>query len=179
MLGRSGTLLREGKFAEALTALDAAASGAGEPRVVRQRSAALVQTGAVRRGRGRGGTVCEARRPPVARRVPRELPVTRVSPAHRRGQPDAPCRGIRSDLAILDGAVAGNRDEAVELAYCRGFGLTMDAYRLRRASDEDGAREAFKPAMDHVEPSWPPHEPRGHSRLIELYETLDKELDHR
>jgi hypothetical protein len=54
----------------------------------------------------------------------------------------------------------------------------MDAHRLRRAGDESGARRAFTGAMDQVEPHVADARAAGHSRLIDLYEALDKELDH-
>ena len=95
----------------------------------------------------------------------------------------AACRMIRNgesaeSLALLEEAVAVDSDQALELAYCRGFALTMDAFRLRRARDEAGARKNFTAAMDHVLPQVAAARARGHSRLIDLYETLDKELDH-
>ena len=80
-------------------------------------------------------------------------------------------------LALLEKAVAGDAEQAVELAYCRGFGLTMDAYKAHRAGDPAAARAAFAAAMDRVEPQVAAARASGHSRLIELYETLDKELD--
>jgi hypothetical protein len=81
-------------------------------------------------------------------------------------------------LAVLEGAVAVDSEQAVELAYCRGFAVTMDAFRLRRHGDEAGARQTFRGAMDCVEPQVAAARASGHGRLIDLYETLDKELDH-
>ena len=94
----------------------------------------------------------------------------------------AGCRLLRAGeaaaaLQILAGAVPGDANETIELAYCQGFGLTMEAYRLRREGDADQARAALTEAMDRVEPHVPAARASGHSRLVELAETLDKELD--
>jgi tetratricopeptide (TPR) repeat protein len=178
VLGHSGTLLREGNFAEALDALDAAgAAGAGEPRVVRQRALLLLKLERFDEAETAAATLHSSTSP-----VAGEFLASFPSLAFRQ-RVTAACRMLRDGessgaLAILDGAVAMDRDQAVELAYCRGFALTMDAFRLRRASDENGARQAFKAAMDRVEPQVAAARASGHSRLIDLYETLDKELDH-
>jgi hypothetical protein len=175
VLARSGTLLRQGNFAEALAALDGA--GEAEPRVVRQRALLLLKLERFAEAEAAAETLRPSTSP-----VAREFLATFPTLACRQ-RVAAASRMLRAGdsagaLALLEGAVAGDADQAVELAYCRGFGLTMDAHRLRRAGDEAGARRAFTAAMDRVEPHVAAARSWGHSRLIDLYEALDKELDH-
>ncbi len=178
VLVRAGNLVREGNFVGALTALeDAGPAGATEPRVVRQRALLLLKL-----ERFQEAEAAAAALRGIASALAKEFLDSFPALAVRQ-RIAAASRLLRagesaSALAILDGAVASEPDQIVELAYCRGFGLTMDAYRLRRAREEAGARDAFKAALEHVEPVVATARASGHTRLIELYETLDKELDH-
>jgi hypothetical protein len=95
----------------------------------------------------------------------------------------AGCRLLRAGAAadalrIFEATQAVDSEGRLELAYCRAFGLTMEAYRLRRAAREDDARATLAQALDGVEGHVAAARASGHTRLIELYETLDKELDH-
>jgi tetratricopeptide (TPR) repeat protein len=178
VLVRSGELLREGDFLGALTALEGAGpGGVTEPRIVRQRALLLLKLERFQEAEAAAAAL-QSSASPVAREFLQSFPALafrqRVTTASRllRAGESAPA------LAVLEGAMASDQDQFVELAYCRGFGLAMDAYRLRRTRDETGAHQTFKAAMEHVEPFVAAARARGHSRLIELYETLDKELDH-
>jgi hypothetical protein len=175
---RSGAQLREGNYLGALSTLEAVGpEGASEPRIVRQRALLLLK---LERFADAEVSVdaLRASSSPVARDFLDSFPALAS-----RQRIAAASRLLRSGesagaLAILDGAVAGDPAQMVELAYCRGYALTMDAYRLRRAREETQATEAFKAAMEQVEPAVAAARASGHSRLIALYETLDKELDH-
>jgi tetratricopeptide (TPR) repeat protein len=178
ILARSGSLLREGRFAEALAALDAAGeAGAAEPRVARQRALLLLRLEKFEEAQAVADTLARSTSP-VAREFLARFPTLafrqRIAAASRMLR----AGDSASALAILEAAEPGDAEQAVELAYCRGFGLTMDAHRLRRAGDEAGARRSFAAAMDRVEPHVAAARSAGHSRLIDLYEALDKEIDH-
>jgi hypothetical protein len=178
MLGRSGALLRQGNFAEALRELDLAVpSAAVEPRVVRQRALLLLKLERFKEAET-AAAVLQGSKSPVAAELLESFPslvfrqrITAASRMLRDGD-------SAQALAVLEEAVAVDRGQSVELAYCVGFALTMDAYRMRRARNEAGAKEALRAAMDRVEPQVAAARDAGHSRLIDLYETLDKELDH-
>lgn len=178
VLGRSGTLLREGKFDDALRELDLAGlSAAFEPRFVRQRALLLLKLERFDEAET-AAAVLAGSTSPVAAEFLESLPALVF-----RQRVTAACRMLRDGasspaLELLDRAVAVDRGQEVELAYCRGFALSMDAFRMRRARNEAGAREAFRAAMDRIEPQVAVARALGHSRLIDLYETLDKELDH-
>jgi hypothetical protein len=177
VLARSGNLLREGNFAEALAALDAAdEAGRAEPRLVRQRALLLLKLERFAEAEAAAETLRRSTSP-VAREFLASFPALAF-----RQRIAAASRMLRAGdsagaLTLLENADAGDAGQAVELAYCRGFGLTMDAHRLRRAGDQAGARRAFADAMDRVEPHVAAARASGHSRLIDLYEALDKELD--
>jgi tetratricopeptide (TPR) repeat protein len=178
ILARSGALLRQGNIAEALAALDAAgAAGSAEPRVVRQRALLLLNLDRFAEADAAARSL-EGSTAPLAIEFLRSFPSLacrqRIAAASKRLR-DGDSAAAN---AILEGASAVDRDQTLELAYCRSFARTMDAYRLRRASDEPGARVAFSSAMDQVEPHVATARASGHGRLIDLYETLDKELDH-
>ncbi len=79
-------------------------------------------------------------------------------------------------LEILSDARAATPDETVELAYCRGFGLTMQFHCLRREGRAAAARMALDNALACVEPVVAAARTLGHTRLLELYDTLDAEL---
>ena len=174
VLARSGALLRQAKFAEALAALDDVRSA--EPRVVRQRALLLLKLDRFEQAEAEANTLRESTSS-IAKEFLEGFPALafrqRIAAASRLLREGESAEA----LAVLDGTVAGNRAEAVELAYCRGFGLTMDAYRLRRAGDHAGARIKLTAAMDCVEPAVADARALGHARLIELYDTLDKELE--
>jgi hypothetical protein len=177
VLARSGALLRQGRFDESLAALDAAGeTGEAEPRVARQRALLLLK---LERFDEASSVVDALRRStsPVAREFLASFPSLAC-----RQRIAAASRMLRAGdsagaLALLEAAEPGDAEQAAELAYCRGFGLTMDAHRLRRAGDEEGARRSFAAAMDRVEPHVAAARSAGHSRLIDLYEALDNELD--
>jgi hypothetical protein len=178
VLGRSGTLLRQGDFAAALRELDLAGPAAAlEPRFVRQRALLLLKLERFNEAET-AAAVLAGSTSPIAAEFLESLPSLVF-----RGQITAACRMLRDGessqaLELLDQAVAVDRGQEVELAYCRGFALSMDAFRMRRAGNLAGATEAFRAAMDRVEPRVAAARELGHSRLIDLYETLDKELDH-
>jgi hypothetical protein len=178
VLARSGDLLRRGQFDEALTALDdAGPAGAAEPRVVRQRALLLLKLERFGEAEAVTATLRQSSSP-VARDFLQSFPAL----AFRQRVATA-CRMLRAGqaadaLAVLDAAEPVADGDTLELAYCRGFGLTMEAYRLRRRGDEPAARRTLAAAMDRVEPHVAAARAAGHDRLIELYETLDKELDH-
>ncbi len=138
VLARSGALLRQGKFAEALSALDDVRCGraSGRPAAC----AALAQARTVRTGRGRGRRPARIDVCPSRRSSSRAFQRSRFASASPRragcSAGENPPRRWQSST----GRSPETATEAVELAYCRGFGLTMDAYRLRRAGDHAGAR---------------------------------------
>ncbi len=174
-LARSGDLLRQGNFPLALAALDGA--GAAEPRVVRQRALLLLKLERFAEAEAAGESL-RGSPSSVAREFLESFPalvfrqrIAAASRLLRAGESAAA-------LEILAAAVPTNGDEAVEMACCVGFCLTMDAYRLRRGGDNPGATARFTTAMDTVEPFVAAARASKHTRLIELYETLDKELDH-
>jgi hypothetical protein len=178
MLGRSGTLLRQGNFDLALAELDLAGpSSAAEPRVVRQRALLLLKLERFKEAET-AAALLKGSKSPVATELLESFPSLIF-----RQRVTAACRMLRggdsaSALEVLEDAVAVDRGQSVELAYCVGFALTLDAYRMRRARNEAGAKEALRAAMDRVLPQVAAARDLGHSRLIDLYETLDKELDH-
>jgi hypothetical protein len=176
VLARSGSLLRQGDFAEALAVLDdTGPTASAEPRVVRQRALLLLKLERFEEAESSTEPLRNSNSQ-VAKDFLESFPSLafrqRVAAASRMLR-DGDSAGAQ---AVLEGAVTGTREEAVELAFCRGFGLVMDAYRARRAGDKAGARASFEAAMDRVEPQVAAARAAGHSRLIELYETLDKEI---
>jgi tetratricopeptide (TPR) repeat protein len=178
MLGRSGDLLRQGQFALALGELDLAVpSAAAEPRVIRQRALLLLKLERFEEAETAAAGL-QGSKSSVATELLESFPALVF-----RQRVAVACRMLRDGdsaqaLAVLEGAVAVDRGQSVELAYCVGFALTLDAYRMRRVRNEAGAKEALRAAMDRVEPLVAAARDLGHSRLIDLYETLDKELDH-
>jgi hypothetical protein len=177
ILARSGALLRQGQFAEALAVLDAAGkAGEAEPRVARQRALLLLRLERFDEARATADALRRSTSP-----VAREFLANFPSLAFRQRIASA-SRMLRAGdsagaISLLEVAEPADTEQAVELAYCRGFGLTMDAHRLRRAGDEEAARRSFAAAMDRVEPHVAAARAAGHSRLIDLYDALDKELD--
>jgi tetratricopeptide (TPR) repeat protein len=177
VLVRSGALLLQGDFEGALSALEyAGTAGGNEPRIVRQRALLLLKLERF----DEAETAAEGLRSstsPVAREFLESFPglafrqriaaASRLLRAGESGQA----------LAVLEAARPGAPDQDIELAYCRGFALAMDAYRLRRSRQEDDARRAFGAAMEQVEPHVAAARAARHARLLDLYETLDKELD--
>ena len=91
------------------------------------------------------------------------------------------CRLIREGqdeqaLKVLAPAQASGPAETLELGYCRAFCRTMAGYRHRRHGRTAEASAALQQAMEDIEPHVGAARSSGHARLIELYETLDKEL---
>jgi hypothetical protein len=175
-LQKSGELLRTGRFDEALAALDAAGpSAAAEPRVLRQRALLLLKLERFADADAIADALHDSPAP-VAREFVAGYPALAF-----RQRMAAACRLIRAGsdeeaMRVLSAARASGTDEAVELGYCRSFCRTMEGYRHRRQGRKAEARQALAEAMNEIERYVPAARAANHTRLLELYETLDKEL---
>src|SRR5262249_28534930 len=78
---------------------------------------------------------------------------------------------------VLSAAKATTAEEDLELGYCLAFCKTMAGYRHRRNGRKGEARQALHEAMAVVERHLTAARAAGHSRLLELYASLDDELE--
>jgi hypothetical protein len=173
VLGRSATLFRQGKFAEALAAIGSTAPD--EPRVIRQRALLLLKLERFDEADAEAARLRDSTSP-VAREFSASYPSLGLRQRIATSTRMLRAGTVEEALEVLKGAIAGSPEETVELAYCRGFGLTMQFHRLRRAGRIAQARAALDEAMACVEPAVANARSLGHAQLIELYETLDAEL---
>jgi tetratricopeptide (TPR) repeat protein len=173
VLARSSAFLKLGQHAEALKALDKAK--ADEPRVIRQRALLLLKLERFEEAEAEAAKLA-GMTGSVARDFSSTFPT--LSLRQRISTSSRMLREGSADeaLEILKLAVPRTPEESVELAYCRGFGLTMRFHRFRRDGKTLEARQTLDEAMSGVEPQVAAARTLGHARLIELYEALDTEL---
>ena len=176
-LAESGDLLRGGRFVEALASLDAAGGlGINEPRVLRQRALLLL-----RLDRFDEADAVADRLAGDSSAVAREFAASYPALVFRQ-RLNAGCRLIRvgdadGALRVLRDAVATRPDDLLELAYCRGFALAMDGRRLKNEGRAVESRARLAEAMRQIDGHLTAAQNAGHARLLELYTTLDKDLD--
>jgi tetratricopeptide (TPR) repeat protein len=176
-LAESLALARDGQDVEALAALDRVGpSGSADPRVLRQKALLLLKL-------ERFDEAVDAAEPLLtsASPVAREFSSSFTALVFRRRMSVGCCQ-IRAGnpeeaLRVLEPAVAYSSAETLELAYSRGCALAMLGYRLRAQGKVAEARERLSEAMCQIDGHVPAARAAGHSRLLELQEKLDKDLD--
>lgn len=173
-LGQSGALLREGKTEAALAALDA--GDGADPRIVRQRALILLK---LERFDAAEAAVAAIHGSTAS--VAREFLSAYPGLAFRQRIAVA-CRMIRAGidveaLAVLAAATPQSEEDRVEYGYCRGFCRAMAGFRLRRQGKKADARRALSDALREIEPHVTAARRLRHTRLLELYDQLDKDPD--
>jgi tetratricopeptide (TPR) repeat protein len=83
---------------------------------------------------------------------------------------------VEDATEVLAGAHPTNGHEEAGLAYCRAFGLALEAHQCRRAQSHTEARANFLHAMTLLEAHLS-EASNGLPHVIELYERLEKELE--
>ena len=177
ILNRAGTLLSAKDFAGALSLLDAESeTTAAEPRLMRIRALALL---GLRRfdeadltveqiGRGGGTEVRDFvdMYPSLALRQRLAL----AQELLREGKAD------EAD-GLLRNAVAGDRKDQADLAYCRAFAGALQGYELRRSGQAAAARNRFLSALRMIAPH---RDSKGANErhIAELYDRLEKEIEY-
>jgi hypothetical protein len=172
-LARSGELLRAGKIPEALAALEGAPN---EPRIVRQRALLLLKLERFDEADATAAAVRGSTTP-----VAREFQSAYPGLAFRQRVATA-CRLIRAGsdadaMKVLGGCRPASDEEKVELGYCRGFCFAMAGYRERRKGRREEARRALTEALRAVESCVVMARAVKHTRLLELYDTLESDPD--
>jgi tetratricopeptide (TPR) repeat protein len=81
----------------------------------------------------------------------------------------------REVLAALETLVAGGATEEMELAYCRAFAVTLEAYEHGKHGDRARARRSFEAALMLLEPHI--RQPGTPAHVTELYNRLDMEAE--
>jgi tetratricopeptide (TPR) repeat protein len=176
-LAESGTLLRNGRFEAALAALEAAGPAReNEPRILRQQALLLLKL-----DRFDEADAVAARLKSQSSPVAREFAASYPSMLFRQRM-GAGIRLIRAGdseaaLQVFEPAVATTPDEVLELAYGRGFALAMDGFRLKNQRRRDESRRRLAEALRQIDGHVSAARAANHARLLELYATLDKELD--
>jgi tetratricopeptide (TPR) repeat protein len=173
-LARSGELLRRGRPADALDALAAVSSD--DPRITRQRALILLRLERFDEADAVAAGVRESPSP-VAREFlssyPRLACRQRLTVAGRLIRAGSDTEALR----VLDGAAPETDEEKVEIAYGRAFCRAMAGRRLRRQGRLNEARQALADALSEVEAHLTVARAIGHSRLLDLYTTLDADPD--
>ena len=78
---------------------------------------------------------------------------------------------------LLDEIEPTSDAEVVELAYCRAFCRTREAYQLRHQGDRQGAINAIQQTLRQVNQYIAMARNIGHERMLELHARLDRDLD--
>ncbi len=177
LLSRAGALLAEKKFAATLALLDGGNAAGSEPRLLRIRALAMLgerrfeeADRAVEEIGDRGGS--EVREfvemyPSLALRQKLRMAQEWL----REG------KGDDADRALRDAVASAPKDQA-ELAYCRAFALTLQAYELRKSGQSKAAKDRFLAALAVIEPHLGTSQGEDHRHLSELYDRLESEVEH-
>jgi hypothetical protein len=175
-LAESGRLLRSGDCESALLALDAAGeSSKTEPRVLRQKGLLLLK---FERFDEADGIASSLRNSPseAARQFVSSYPALNFR--QRMATGNRFLREGNDDEArrVLARAEPPDTAGAIELGYSRAFALAMKARRHLREGSRDEWLATLECAMAEIEHYVPAARTAGHSRLLELYEILDRDL---
>ncbi len=175
-LVRSRGLREQGRFEDALAALDATGpDAAGEARIQRQRALLLLKLERFEEA----DAVVEAQHDSRAAGTA-EFLATYGALAFRQRLDAAVQRFRRGSeaeaAAILAGARPKTAEETLEWGYCRACCRTRTGYRLRQQGRKAEARQALAQALAETERLLPSARALGYARLLELYATLDDEV---
>jgi len=176
-LNRSNERLRAGQIDEALAVLDEAGpAGTGDPRVLRQRALLLLRLERFDEA-DETAAALDKQTGPAAREFSERYPGLAL-----KGRLGASARRLRlGDLEgaweVLQGARVGDATEAIELAYSRSSCRAMAGFRYRRDGRADEARRVLGEALDLIEPHLAAARRAGLSRVVELYDVVERELE--
>lgn len=176
LLARSGELLREQKYQEALDALDADEQCADQPRILRQRALLLLQLERFAEAEALVAELAESPSP-VLQQFLAKYPSLAFAQRMR-----AACRQLRAGeadeaLELLANLQPTSPAETLELAYAQAFGWSLQGYQFRRRAQLDAARRLLTQALSRVEGVFSEAQQSGHERLLKLYEKLDNDVD--
>jgi hypothetical protein len=176
-LNRSNQRLREAKVDEALDALDdAGPAGRDNPLLLRQRALILLRQERFEEADAVAAAL-GAQSGPVASGFSEQYPGLAL-----KGRLGASTRRLRlGDIEgawdVLQGVQPRDQTEAVELAYGRASCRAMAGFRSRRDGRADEARRALGEALDLIEPYLASAQRLGLTRVVELYDVVEREID--